>query len=135
MAYKYDSDPADKRNIPGPGQYQIEIKPSVTAKKSKFTTSSRKSLGGDPTVPGPGQYDISRPNTAVKNHSISIGKAKRISLVSETPGRNYKYDAAGAYSMTPEIDLNMSRKKGYSLSSKLLVKPFESGVVSPGPGN
>lgn len=88
MAYKYDSDLADKKNLPGPGQYEVSVEPSVKTKASKFTTSSRKSLGGNPAYPGPGQYEISRPNTATKNHSISIGKSKRIAHHNENPGRN-----------------------------------------------
>ena len=56
MAYKYDSALEDKRKLPGPGEYNIEIKPSIMQKQSKFGTSKRQSLGGDPTVPGPGQY-------------------------------------------------------------------------------
>ena len=62
MAYKYDSGLEDKRKLPGPGDYNVTKKADVEHKKSLFGTSSRKSLGGDPSVPGPGQYEV-RPKT------------------------------------------------------------------------
>jgi hypothetical protein len=54
MAYKYDSALEDKRKLPGPGDYNVEIKSNILSKKSTFGTSKRQSLGGDPTIPGPG---------------------------------------------------------------------------------
>ncbi len=74
MAYKYDSGLEDKRKLPGPGDYEVNIKPNIVTKNSRFGTSSRKSLGGDPRVPGPGQYEV-RPKTSLKGSTI--GNSKR----------------------------------------------------------